>query len=39
MVQANVDAIPGAGSPAIMPNTNLDDDDKPTTDTLKNPKI
>ena len=38
-VQANVDDIPGAGSPAIMPDTNLDDDGKPTTDTPKNPKI
>jgi hypothetical protein len=38
-VQANVDDIPGAGSPAIMPNKNLDDDGKPTTDTPRNPKI
>jgi hypothetical protein len=38
-VQANVDDIPGAGSPAIMPNKNLNDDGKPTTDTPKNPKI
>jgi hypothetical protein len=37
-VQANVDDIPGAGSPAIMPDTNLDDDGKHTTDTPKNPK-
>ncbi len=39
MVEDNVDDAPGAGSPAIMPNTNLDDDGKPTTDTPKNPKI
>jgi hypothetical protein len=38
-VQANVDDIPGAGSPAVMPNKDLDDDGKPTTDTPKNPKI
>jgi hypothetical protein len=38
-VQANVDDVPGAGSPAIMPNKNLDDDGTPTTDTPKNPKI
>lgn len=39
MVEDNVDDAPGAGSPAIMPNTHLDDDGKPTTDTPKNPKI
>ena len=39
LVEENVDDAPGAGSPAIMPNTNLDDDGKPTTDTPKNPKI
>ena len=39
MVEDNVDDAPGAGSPAIMPNTNLDDDGKPTTGTPKNPKI
>jgi len=39
MVQTNVDDIPGAGSPAIMPNTDLDDEGKPATDTPKNPKI
>lgn len=39
MVEDNVDDAPGAGSPAIKPNTNLDDDGKPTTDTPKNPKI
>jgi hypothetical protein len=38
-VQAKVDDVPGAGSPAIMPNKNLDDDGKPTTDTPKNPKL
>jgi len=39
MVETNVDAAPGAGSPAIMPDTHLDDNGKPTTDTPKNPKI
>jgi len=39
MVEDNVDDAPGAGSPAIKPNTNLDADGKPTTDTPKNPKI
>jgi hypothetical protein len=39
MVEANVDDTPGAGSPAIMPNTNLDDDGKPATNTPRNPKI
>lgn len=39
MVEDNVDDAPGAGSPAIKPNTNLDDDGKPTTDTPKDPKI
>lgn len=37
-VQANVDDIPGAGSPAIMPDKNLHDDGKPTTDTSKKSK-
>lgn len=39
MVEDNVDDAPGAGSPVIKPNTNLDDDGKPTTDTPKNPKM
>ena len=39
MVEVNVDDAPGAGSPTIMPSTNLDDDGKPTMDIPKNPKI
>ena len=39
MVEDNIDDAPGAGSPAIMPNTDLDDDGKPGTDTPKNPSI
>ena len=39
MVEDNVNATPGAGSPAIKPNTDLDDEGKPVTDTPKNPKI
>ena len=39
MVEGNVDVAPGAGSPAIMPNTDLDDNGKPISDTPKNPKI
>ena len=39
MVEDNIDDAAGAGSPAIMPNTDLDDDGKPATDTPKNPKI
>ena len=39
MVETNVDDAPGAGSPSIMPNTNLDDAGKPSTDTPKNPKV
>lgn len=39
LVEDNVDDAPGAGSPSTKPNTNLDDDGKPTTDTPKNPKI
>jgi hypothetical protein len=39
MVEDNIDDAPGAGSPAIMPITNLDDAGKPITDTPKNPKI
>lgn len=38
LVQGNVDVTPGAGSPAIMPNTDLDADGKPATDTPKNPR-
>ena len=38
MVEDNVDVAPGAGSPAIMPNTDLDEDGKPATDTPKNPR-
>lgn len=39
LVEGNVDEAPGAGSPAIMPTTDLDDDGKPISDTPKNPKI
>ncbi len=39
MVEDNIDAADGAGSPAIMPNTELDDDGKPATDNPKNPRI
>jgi hypothetical protein len=39
MVEDNVDSTPGAGSPAIKPNTVLDDDGKPATDTPKNPRL
>ena len=39
MVEDNVDATDGAGSPAIMPNTHLGDDGKPITDTPRNPRI
>ena len=39
MVEGNVDVAPGAGSPAIMPNTDLDDNGKPISDTPKNPRI
>ena len=39
MVEDNVDHTPGAGSSAIMPNTNLDDDGKPISDTPKNSTI
>jgi hypothetical protein len=39
MVEDNIDDAPGAGSPAIMPITNLDDAGKPTTDIQKNAKI
>ena len=39
MVEDNIDDAPGAGSPAIMPNTDLDADGKPATDTPHNPRI
>jgi len=39
MVQDNVDAVPDAGSPAIMPNTDLDEEGNPATDAPKNPRI
>jgi hypothetical protein len=39
MVEDNIDAADGAGSPAIKPNTNLGDDGKPNTDTPKNPRV
>lgn len=38
MVEDNVDSVPGAGSPAIMPNTDLDEDGNPISDT-QNPRI
>lgn len=38
MVEDNIDQANGAGSPAIMPNTNLGDDGKPVNDTPKNPR-
>ncbi|MDO8777139.1 MAG: hypothetical protein Q7K57_52195 [Burkholderiaceae bacterium] len=39
MVEDNIEDTPDAGSPAIMPNTALDEDGKPATDAPKNPKI
>lgn len=39
MVEDNVDAAEGAGSPAIMPITNLGEDGRPLTDTPKNPRM
>ena len=38
-VEDNIDNTPGAGSPAIMPNKDLDDAGKPATDTPKNQKV
>jgi hypothetical protein len=38
-VQHNVDVVPDAGSPSIMPNTDLDEDGNPATDAPKNPRI
>jgi hypothetical protein len=37
MVEDNIEDTAGAGSPAIMPNTDLDDDGKPVTGAPKNP--
>ena len=39
MVEGNVDVSKGSGSPAIMPNMDLDDEGKPISDTPKSPKI
>ncbi len=39
MVEGNVDVTRGAGSPAIKPNKDLDEDGKPSTDTPKNPRV
>lgn len=39
MVEDNVDDAPGAGSPAIKPNKDLDEDGKAPTDAPKNPRI
>ncbi len=39
MVEDNVDAADGAGSPAIMPITDLGEDGRPLTDTPKNPRM
>ena len=39
MVEDNVDANDGAGSPAIMPRTDLDVDGRPISDTPKNPPM
>lgn len=38
-VQRNVDAGPGAGSPAIQPNKDLREDGKPDTETPENPRM
>lgn len=35
----NIDRAEGAGSPAIKPNKDLDDDGKPITDTPENPRM
>ena len=37
-VERHVDAAPGAGSPAIKPNTALGDNGKPLNDTPDNPR-
>ena len=39
MVEENVDASDGAGSPAIMPRTDLGVDGRPISDTPKNPRM
>lgn len=39
MVEDNVEAMPGAGSPAIKPNKALGEDGKPETETQKNESI
>ncbi len=38
MVENNVHVVPDAGSPAIMPNTDLDEDGNPISET-RNPLI
>lgn len=38
-VEDKVADKPGAGSPAIKPNKNLDEDGKPDTDTPENPRM
>lgn len=38
-VEDRIDRIPGAGSPAIMPNKALDEDGKPLTDSQPNTSI
>ena len=37
--EENVDVDSGAGSPAIKPNKELNDDGTPVTDTPKNPRL
>lgn len=39
MVEGNVEGTPGAGSPAIKPNENVDETGKPATDTPHNPSL
>ncbi|HEX6362080.1 MAG TPA: hypothetical protein VFZ93_03935 [Albitalea sp.] len=39
LVEGNVEGTPGAGSPAIKPNKNVDEDGKPATDTPRNPRM
>ena len=39
MVEDNIDSVPGAGSPAIKPNKDLDEDGKPATETQDNASI
>lgn len=38
-VGENVDVSRGAGSPAIKPNKDLNEDGTPITDTPKNPRL